>query len=466
MTQQPRILIAEDEERLRRLLAILLGGRGYQLATAEDGAEAWRLFQEGRFDLVITDIRMPQLDGIELLRRVKERSPDIPVLVITAFGSIESAVDAMREGAIDYLPKPFEEQKLHLAVDRALAIRSILTENVNLRREMRSKYNLEHIVAESRPMRLVMDMVRQVAATNATVLVLGESGTGKELVTRAIHEQSRRARGPFVAINCAAIADNLLESELFGHERGSFTGATDRRAGKFEMASGGTLFMDEIAEMSLEMQAKVLRAIETQEIERVGGSRPVRVDLRIIAATNKDLRREVERGDFREDLFFRVNVFPILLPPLRDRREDILPLALFFLRKFAEEMGRRMPCLSASAERMLVEHLWPGNVRELRNTIERVSILLEGNEIRGSDVAAVLQPPGGVVAGSGRASGTACLAAGGFSLDDHERTLLMEALSRAGGNKSRAAKLLGISRAKLRYRLEKFGIRDDDALSA
>ena len=466
MSQQPRILIAEDEERLRRLLAILLGGRGYQLATAEDGAEAWRLFQEGRFDLVITDIRMPQLDGIELLRRVKERSPETPVMVITAYGSIESAVDAMRAGAIDYLPKPFEEQKLHLAVDRALAIRSILTENVNLRREIRSKYNLEHIVNESRPMRQVMDMVRQVAATNATVLVLGESGTGKELVTRAIHEQSRRARGPFIPINCAAIADNLLESELFGHERGSFTGATDRRAGKFEMASGGTLFMDEIAEMSLEMQAKVLRAIETQEIERVGGSRTVRVDLRIIAATNKDLRREVERGDFREDLFFRVNVFPILLPPLRDRREDILPLALFFLRKFAEEMGRRMPCLSTSAERMLLEHLWPGNVRELRNTIERVSIMLDGNEIRGSDVAAVLHHPGAAGGGGGLTPAAPCLGSGGFSLDDHERNLLMEALSRAGGNKSRAAKLLGISRAKLRYRLEKFGIRDDDALSA
>ena len=224
--------------------------------------------------------------------------------------------------------------------------------------------------------------------------------------------------------------------------------------------------MDEIAEMSLEMQAKVLRAIETQEIERVGGSRTVRVDLRIIAATNKDLRREVERGDFREDLFFRVNVFPILLPPLRDRREDILPLALFFLRKFAEEMGRRMPCLSTSAERMLLEHLWPGNVRELRNTIELVSIMLDGNEIRGSDVAAVLHHPGAAGGGGGLTPAAPCLGSGGFSLDDHERNLLMEALSRAGGNKSRAAKLLGISRAKLRYRLEKFGIRDDDALSA
>ncbi|PKO17487.1 hypothetical protein CVU37_08315 [candidate division BRC1 bacterium HGW-BRC1-1] len=465
MSVKARILIAEDEERLRRLLGILLSGRGYDLTMAADGAEAWRLFQDNRFDLVLTDVRMPELDGMQLLSRIKEHAPETPVVVITAFGSIESAVEAMRGGAVDYLPKPFEEARLHLAIERGLEMHALLKENISLRREVRTTYNLEHIVAESAQMREVLAMVGRVAPTNATVMVLGESGTGKELVTRAIHEQSKRARGPFIAINCAAMADSLLESELFGHERGSFTGATNNRQGKFEAAEGGTLFLDEVAEMSLEMQSKVLRAIEMHEIERVGGRRVIPVDVRFIAATNKDLHAAVLRGAFREDLYFRINVFPVLIPPLRERIEDILPLARFFLSKFAQEMGRRTPHLTASTEKILLQHFWSGNVRELRNIMERMSIMAAGDEV-GSDIlsCALAQPGstgfGGRMGENNRAENSP-LSVSGFSLDEHERRLLMEALSRSGHNKSKAAKMLGISRAKLRYRLDKIGLNGE-----
>ena len=465
MSAEPRILIAEDEDRLRRLLGILLNDKGYRLTLAKDGADAWRIFQDGAFDLVVTDIRMPEMDGMQLLRAVKERSPETPVVVITAFGSIESAVEAMREGAVDYITKPFEEEAIKLAIERALRVRRLLGENLSLRREVSDKYNLGSIVSESPQMRMVLEMARQVAKSNTTALVMGESGTGKELVTRLIHEWSPRAHGPFVAINCAAIPENLLESELFGHEKGSFTGATDRRAGKFELASGGSLFLDEIGEMSLQTQAKVLRALETQEFERVGGTRTVRTDVRFIAATNKDLREQVETGGFRGDLFFRVNVFPIYVPPLRDRRHDILPLARFFLGKFCREMGRRQPAVSREAERMLVAHPWPGNVRELQNTIERATIMLDGAEL-GEGALALALNPNTMGFGNRPGGGDFIIPPAGFRLEQHERALLVQALERTGHNKSRAAKLLGISRARLRYRLEKFGIPDAAAAPA
>ncbi len=457
---EPRILIAEDEDRLRKLIGILLDGKGYRLALAADGIEALRLFEAQPFDLVITDLRMPNMGGMELLKAVKERAPETPVLVITAFGSIDNAVEAMREGALDYITKPFEEEKLRLAVSRALNFRSILSENRNLRREVRDKYNLGSVVAESPQMQMVMRTAAQVAQSSTTVLVLGESGTGKELVTRAIHENSPRARGAFIAINCAAIPENLLESELFGHEKGAFTGATERRPGRFELASGGTLFLDEIGEMSLQTQAKVLRALETQEIERVGGTRTIHTDVRFIAATNKDLRACVDQGTFREDLYYRVSVFPLCLPPLRERPRDIVPLARLFLGKFCGQMGKRVPELTRAAAQMLQRQPWPGNVRELQNTIERVSILLRGPELTEAELSLALNPGGlgGNRAGGG--NGEFIIPAGGFSLEDHERALLMQALERTGHNKSRAARLLGISRARLRYRLEKFGLAD------
>jgi len=455
---EPHLLIAEDEDRLRRLLEMLLGNKGYRLTLASDGAEAWDLFQAGQFDLVITDLRMPKVDGMELLQRIKKASPKTPTIVITAFGSIENAVEAMRNGAIDYVTKPFEEAKLGVSIDRALNIGRILDENENLRREIRDRLNLEHMVADSPEMRHVLEVVEQVAQSNATVLVTGESGTGKELITRALHDWSARSHGPFVAINCAAIPDNLLESELFGHEKGSFTGATDKKIGKFEQAHGGTLFLDEIGEMNIAIQAKVLRAIEQQEFQRVGGNRTLKTDVRFIAATNKDLRQSVADGTFREDLFFRINVFPIELPPLRRRPQDIIPLTEFFLAKFCRHMGKKIPHISPEVRDALLANSWQGNVRELQNTLERATILLRGDTLTLREITTGM--------GAGPASSTSAQAfqipPAGFNLEEHERGLLVQALDRCAGNKSRAAKLLGISRATLRYRLEKFGIFDED----
>ncbi len=460
MSNQVRLLIAEDEERLRRLLQMLLSTQGYDLTLAADGAEAWEHFQAGHFDAVITDLRMPNMDGLTLLKKIKEQSSCTPVIVITAFGSIENAVEAMQAGAIDYVTKPFEETKLNVSIERALSFGRIMDENRNLRQLVAEKLNVGRMVAEAPSMKQVLECVRAVANSNANVLVYGESGTGKELITRAIHDSGGRKHKPFVAINCAAIPDNLLESELFGHEKGSFTGATDRKTGKFEQADGGSLFLDEIGEMNISVQAKLLRAIEQQEFQRVGGNRTIKTDVRFIAATNKDLRGAVRAGTFREDLFFRINVFPIHLPPLRDRHEDIIPLARFFLRKFCGEMGRRPANIARDAEGILMANSWQGNVRELQNTIERAVILLQGDVLTKDDLAFVTGAGmfGGAMGAEAGNNGKFLIPAAGFNMEEHEKDLLMQALDRSAGNKSRAAKLLGMSRATLRYRLEKFGV--------
>ena len=463
MTKTARILIGEDEERLRRLLQMLLSTKGYDLTLTADGKEAFEKFNDAQFDLVITDLRMPNMDGLTLLRKIREQNQEIPIIVITAFGSIENAVEAMQAGAIDYVTKPFEETKLNMAIDRALSFGRILDENRNLREQVQEKLNIGRMVAESPLMKRVVDSVHAVANSNANVLVYGESGTGKELVTRAIHDSSPRKHAAFIAINCAAIPDNLLESELFGHEKGSFTGATERKIGKFEQADGGSLFLDEIGEMHISIQAKLLRAIEQQEFQRVGGNKTIRTDVRFIAATNRDLRESVKEGKFREDLFFRINVFPIHIPPLRDRREDIIPLAKFFLAKFSGEMGRKPAQMDKEAEKILLAENWRGNVRELQNTIERAVILLRGDVLTGEALAMVTSSGlFGSSQSSASATGAFQIPTMGFNLEEHEKSLLEQALERSGGNKSRAAKLLGISRATLRYRLEKFNIAADN----
>ncbi|MCX7718640.1 MAG: sigma-54 dependent transcriptional regulator [Candidatus Sumerlaeaceae bacterium] len=458
MIGRPRILIAEDEERLRRLLGMLLSDTDYEVKFAADGEEAIRLFASEGFDLVVTDMRMPGADGMQVLEAVKTHRPDVPVVVMTAFGSIESAVEAMRAGAVDYVTKPFEAERFKLSLERALGVGRLLSENWQLRREVRERHNLEHIVAESPAMQRVLQAARQVAASNATVLLTGPSGCGKEVITRFIHELSPRARGPFVAVNCAAIPENLLESDLFGHERGAFTGATERKVGKFELASGGTLFLDEIAEMPLALQAKVLRAIETQVIERVGSTRSIKTDIRFIAATNARLAEAVAAGRFRGDLFFRLNVFPIEIPSLSERRADIMPLTQLFLEKACAQMGKRVPSIPPETRRLIEHYAWPGNVRELQNAVERATILLTGERLL-PELLGIAGTGLGAVSGGSMFT----IPASGFSLEEHERSLLVQALQRTGYNKSRAARLLGVSRATLRYRLEKFGLLDAPA---
>lgn len=489
---------------MRRLLGMLLSNADYDLTLAANGEEALEHLENAPPDVLITDLRMPRMTGMELIEHVRERDPELPIIVITAFGSIESAVDAMRAGANDYVTKPFEEARIKLAIEHALSTRELKRENKVLRSELRQKFAFESIVAEDPRTLRVLDLAREVAAATTTVIVYGESGTGKELVTRAIHEASPRSRGPFVALNCAAIPDNLLESELFGHERGSFTGATEAKKGRFELADGGTLFLDEIGEMALPLQAKVLRALETQEFERVGGVRTIKSDLRIIAATNKNLRARVSKGEFRDDLFYRLNVFPIVLPALRERPADIIPLTEYFLARFSREMGKKTPSISPEAEEVLLGHAWLGNVRELQNTIERAMILLKDDvltpevlhieALEGLDAmerataqyeadGPSLGPARGTQAVSvpatakqtGKQSGKKGapeppaketpsrwhpfrIPEVGFDLESHERTLIEQALERTKKNKTAAAKLLGLSRATLRYRLDKYGI--------
>lgn len=480
---------------MRQLLGMLLGNKGHELKLCADGEEAINQFGEMQPDLVITDLRLPKVNGLDVIRHVQQQAPEIPILVITAYGSIESAVEAMQLGACDYITKPFEEARIHLAIEKALERGQLLTENKHLRTELRSRFAFDAIVAESPQVLSVLDQARQVAASNSTVMVYGESGTGKELVTRAIHEASPRARGPFVAINCAAIPENLLESELFGHERGAFTGAMEAKRGKFEMADGGTLFLDEIGELALTLQSKVLRALENQEFERVGGLKTVKTDIRFIAATNRNLATMVSENKFREDLFYRLNVFPIVLPPLRDRPADIIPLVEHFLKRFCREMGKKAPSISPEAETALVNHHWDGNVRELQNTIERAVILLHGDvlepEILHIDMLERLKALGtsrpkgdagpslgpGISKANGDRKADNETEAGtsgapamrwhpfripevGFKLENHEKDLILQALERTDNNKSAAAKLLGLSRATLRYRLDKFGIDD------
>ncbi|MGF1571555.1 MAG: sigma-54-dependent transcriptional regulator [Sumerlaeia bacterium] len=495
-----RLLIAEDEERMRRLLGMLLSNADYELELVADGREALNAFRENPHDVVITDLRMPNMSGMELIKEIREDDPDTPIIVITAFGSIESAVDAMRAGATDYITKPFEEARIKLAIQHAVKEREMRTENRLLRKELRNRYAFEKIVCEDKKMLKLLDIAHEVALANTTVIVYGESGTGKELVARAIHLASPRSRGPFIALNCAAIPENLLESELFGHERGSFTGAMEQKKGRFEMASGGTLFLDEIGEMDLSLQAKLLRALESQEFERVGGTKTIKTDIRFVAATNKNLRDKVSKGLFRDDLFYRLNVFPIVLPPLRERKNDIIPLTEFFLNRFAEEMGKPQPKITREAEEVLLDHRWLGNVRELQNVIERAMILIKGSELTPdliqAESLAGLEALGRITEEYEKAgpslgpsvserqrkteeqnSTTNSSATNqhqeqlpstqrwhpfripevGFDLETHEKELIEQALVRSNENKSAAAKLLGLSRATLRYRLEKYG---------
>jgi len=448
---KPSILLIDDDDSLRRVMEFSLVEAGYIVRPAASGEEGLRLFEQGSFDAVITDITMPGMNGMEVLARVREREVGIPVVVITAYGTIESAVEAMKKGAFDYITKPFNRDELRLTIDRALRMRRLEKENVELRAEVTDRYRFESIIGASEKIREVLDLAGRVAASDASVLITGESGTGKELLAKGIHFNSGRSLGPFVAVNCAAIPENLIESELFGHVKGAFTGAVKDREGKFELAGGGTLFLDEIGELRTDLQAKILRALQERQVDRVGGNRAISVDVRVIAATNKDIDRAVKDGTFREDLYYRLSVITLTMPPLRDRRDDISLLAGHFLKKFNPGADVR---IEDAAMAVLSGYGWPGNVRELENVIQRASVLRRGRTITAADLPDKLRLEKMSVENI-----ILNLPDGGVSLEELEKNLIIKALEKHQGNQTRAAAYLGITRPTLIYRMEKYGLK-------
>jgi DNA-binding NtrC family response regulator len=449
---QPRILIAEDDRKYVRILEILLGDEGYRFTPTPDGVAAIAALEHESFDAVLTDLQMPKADGLAVLARAREIDPDLPVVVLTAYGTIRSAVEAMRSGAFDFIEKPFDEGALKLQVARAVEVRRLRLQNRQLRAQMAAARGFHRILGRAAPLRAAVELARKVAPTDSTVLLLGESGTGKELFAQAVHEASPRGGGPFVKINCAAIPASLLEAELFGTEKGAFTGADRARAGRFEQAHGGTLFLDEIGELDLALQPKLLRALEDRVVERLGGGAAREVDVRFVAATNRDLEAAVRDGTFRADLFHRLAVFPITLPPLRERAEDIPELVQALVQHLNEAMGRAVAEVAPEVLRALASRPWPGNVRQLANVVERAMILCAGGRLELADL-----PDVGVL-GPHAASPAVVLPPDGLALEALERSLLEQALARTGGNKTQAAALLGLTRNTLRYRLEKHGL--------
>jgi len=450
-----KILIVDDEAGMQRLLSRVLTREGYQATPVGSAREALELISQDSFDLMITDIQMPEMNGLELLREVKEFDPSLTILVMTAYGTVESAVEALRNGAYDYLTKPFETDEIRLAVAKALEHKRLVAENRYLHQELDEHYQFSGIVGHSPLMADVYEMAASVAVSNASVLISGESGTGKELVARSIHYNSQRRERPFVVLNCAVFSEGVLESELFGHEKGAFTGAVSQKKGRFELANQGTLFIDEVAEMTPAAQVKLLRVLQEQEFERVGGDRTIRTDVRIVAATNKDLAEQVKQGAFREDLYYRLNVVHIELPPLRDRREDIEPLATYFLEKYVKETGKKISQIAPKALASLIGYDWPGNVRELQNAIERAVVLCR------SDVITPRELPRDV---SGENEICLSLPQQGGNLtdilEDLERQLIIQTLRQQGASQTKAADILGIARTTLRYKMEKYGLLD------
>jgi two-component system response regulator HydG len=456
MSERPRtILVVDDEPGQRAMLRAVLSAEGYCIAEAEDGAAALAHVEACFYDLVLMDVRMAQLDGMAALKAIKARSPGIPIVLMTAYGTVRDAVEAMKAGAYDYLTKPLDIDELKLTVARGLRHAALEEENARLRALVGQDVEVSAIIGTSAPMQRVFEAIALVAPTEATVLILGESGTGKELVARAIHANSPRRGGPLITVNCAALPETLLESELFGHERGAFTGAAERRIGRFELAHGGTVFLDEIGELTPASQTKLLRVLQSQEFERVGGTKTLKVDVRVLAATNKDLDAAARAGQFREDLLYRLRVFPLTVPPLRERRDDIPLLAEHFLKRYVERHRRQLRGLTPRALDLLVRYDWPGNVRELEHAIERAVILARGEHVTQAEL------PPDIRAASGDADGLAHQERSlpvGLTLKEVERELIRKTLEHTGGNRTRAAEVLGISRATLHNKLKEYGL--------
>ncbi len=455
-----RILVADDDRAVRTALSVNLKKAQYDVSLASSSGEALQLLRESSFDVLLTDVNMPGGSGLQLLSEVRTHWPDTRVVVMTGFGSVADAVGAMKAGAADYIIKPVERDELLLLLDRALQTRAMQRELTQLRHEVTEKYGFANMIGISAPMREVYEQIQAVADSNALVLINGETGTGKELIAHAIHYRSRRAQGPMIAVNCGALPESLLESELFGHERGSFTGASRQHQGKFEQADGGTLFLDEIGEIPPSVQVRLLRVLEGGMFTRVGGETPVKVDVRVICATNRDLRKEVQAGTFRADLYYRLHVFNIKLPALRERRDDIPLLVAHFCKKFAERHLRKEPVIGPAAMRSLQAHSWPGNIRELEHFMERSVLLAAGGEI----TTAHLPESEPLTRPSGTGISVDDIGAGGLptALDSIERQLIIEALTEAGGVQAQAARKLGISRSNLNYRIGRLNIRLQD----
>ncbi|UFS72347.1 sigma-54 dependent transcriptional regulator [Geomonas sp. RF6] len=446
------ILVVDDEKGQRDILSTILGKEGYRVRAVSGAREALLELEREEFDLILTDLKMQGMSGMELMERVLAETPRQCVVMMTAHGTVDSAVEAMKKGAFDYLEKPLERDDLILTLQRAFEHIALLKENRVLHKKLAETKRLPNMIGDHPKMMEVVRMINKIAPTQTTVLIYGESGTGKELVARAVHDGSPRREKPFFAINCAAIPDSLMESELFGHEKGSFTGAGSREIGLFEAAEGGTLFLDEIGEMTVSMQAKLLRAIQEKEIRRVGGKFNIPVDVRIISATNKDLEQETKKGGFREDLFYRLNVIRVTLPPLRERGNDVITLADFFLKKYSASCGIPVKGISKPAMKILLDYSWPGNVRQLESVIERGVLMAESDYIVPEDL------PAEVHEHPSRTHLPFEFPAGGISIEELERDLIIKAMERADWVISKAAPLLGISYKTLQYRLEKFNI--------
>jgi len=452
-----RILIVDDEESMREFLSIMLHREGYLVDAVSDGQQAVDRLKACAYDLVISDIKMPRLTGFELLSHIRQRFPETAVIMITAFSTTEEAVEAMKNGAYDYIIKPFKNEEIRLVVQNALERKALRQENLQLKKELGKRYSFGSLIGKSKVMQEVYDLIEKVAGSKANVMVTGESGTGKELVARAIHYNSDRRDRPIVPINCGAIPENLLESELFGHEKGSFTGAIQQKAGLFEIANGGTIFLDEIGELPPMMQVKLLRVLQEREFRRVGGTKDIKVDVRVVTATNKDLVEEVARGAFREDLFYRLNVICLTLPPLRERRVDIPLLVEHFYEKMTGNKGIK---IAEGAMRRLLDYNWPGNIRELENVIERCVVLGQSDELTEECLPAQFSSPSHPAEG-----GLHQIPDTGLDLDAYlgsiEKDILLKALDKTGGVRKKAAELLGITFRSIRYRLAKFGIEPD-----
>ena len=448
---KPKILITEDDQVQREIIADILLRAEYEVETVGSGRETLAALEAEEYGLLLTDMRMPEMDGLELLRRAKRLRPELEIVVMTAHATVETAITAMKEGAVDYLAKPFDKDELLVVIAKALEQGELRQQNARLRRLVADSTSLGNIVGEGEAMQAVFDIVNRAVPLSTTVLIHGESGTGKELVARHIHFAGPRKNRPFIVVNCAAMPDNLVESELFGHEKGAFTGAETGRAGKFETADGGTLFLDEIGDMRMESQAKLLRVLQDGVVERVGGTRTTTVDVRVLAATNRDLEARVEEGEFRRDLYYRLDVLNIVLPPLRDRIDELAPLIAHFREKLAMKLGMPSPELSADVVGAMRRYRWPGNVSALANTLEQLFIRNEAPVIGTAQLPEKLRRPR-------PNTGEVTLPAGGLSLDELERNLIRQAMEQSGGRIKEAAVLLGLTYKTLQYRLKKHGI--------